>query len=312
MKNSHKITLICYFLAHAVAAAQVPALSPKDRKELAYLSRRLVGETLKDFLNAFTFDGLSQSERKEMGLNSYLPNSNQLFMNEDIVIEDDSDPKQFDYQNTRDVSVSRYLSNMDLFYHKSDTNSIEFKRVVILKTELKEQPFTIVGFQSVFKNLHKPTQKPYQPTERLVEIRFDKIDKQWVGYIVGIRFARPTAPTENQPATGIVARPSKIELKNAKKKIDELLKLGQQAIKEGNYKVKAMAYFEQARQLNTQMGLQNEAMLRFAELYERKGDAIFEAEIYENALQWYQIAKSLNDSEAIQAKVKLCMQQYLK
>ena len=306
MKNSYRIVLFFVFFGNGLAKAQT--LTPKDRKEMAYLSRKLVGETLKDFLNAFTFAELSELERSEISLNSYLPNSNQIFLNEDVIIEDNSDPKQIDSKTTRDVPVSRYLTNLDLFYEKSDTNSIEFRRVVVLTIAQNESPFATVGFQCVFKNAHKTTRQKYQPTERVAEIRFEKRENKWVGFVAGLRFVRPVVAAFVAPLTPVLS--SKADIKNARKKINDLLQMGQQAIEQTNDKAKAIGYFSKAQQLSKQLPqtVGNENLLRLAELYERKGDVIFEAEIYANAVQWYRVAQSLNRSKAVEEKIEFCTQ----
>lgn len=107
----------------------------------------------------------------------------------------------------------------------------------------------------------------------------------------------PKSPLED---VAVVANPNQT-------KIEELLLLGETAISRENNKDEAITYFTQARILNSK-GTKTaiERFNRLYYIYEDKGDKIFEAEVYENAKKWYEVAQALNNTAEIRQKIESC------
>ena len=90
-------------------------------------------------------------------------------------------------------------------------------------------------------------------------------------------------------------------------KIEELLALGERAINNENDKDGAIIPFSQAQALNNKgTKVATERFTKLYIIYEDKGDKIFEAEVYENAKKWYEVAKALNNTAEIRRKIESC------
>jgi hypothetical protein len=105
-------------------------LSRKDADEIRVLARERV-KGLNDLLNAIANEDLSNYERRYLMMNSYMPSNDQIFVNDGVIVEDDVDPKHKASAPGLDTPIEKYLSNFDLFYAKTETNTIEFTNLVV-------------------------------------------------------------------------------------------------------------------------------------------------------------------------------------
>lgn len=195
-------------------------LPPKELKrrndEITFQAKNKITTGLLDLLNTLTADTLGDAERNSIIQNSYLPNPEQLFVGDAVVIEDDIDPTHTSPENTIDLGVERYLRNLDLFYVKSGTFTISFSQVIISKVqEVKDTPLIKVFFTSTFKGKNNQSDIPYRPVQRVAELRAEKVEGKWRTFITRLAFPKPgeteviapdvaknveTAPTINSPA----------------------------------------------------------------------------------------------------------------
>ncbi len=172
-------------------------LNRRATDQIRALAREKV-KALSDLLNAIANEDLTTYDRKYVVLNSYMPSNDQLFFNDGVIVEDDIDPTHTAPAAGSDVIIDRYLSNLDLFYQKSTTNTIEFSNIVVGDVKAGEKyPYVKVFFTSHFKGKHKSITAPYQPTQRVAEFIAASVDDEWIVYITRLAFQTPTAMQDN-------------------------------------------------------------------------------------------------------------------
>lgn len=183
-------------------------LSEEDKREIKAEAKRVVETHLSDLLNTVASNGMGEQGRKLIMANSFIPSENQIF---DInsIIEDDTSPEFTINKKGADVKVQRYLENLNLFYTKSEQNSITISEVNVTDVRQgQEYPYVLVHYKVVFSNLHrnKPNLK-YVPVLRTAELRAEKVDKQWKVLITGIRYFK--APVAEAPVAKVAEKPAK-------------------------------------------------------------------------------------------------------
>ncbi len=185
LQNTLLIALLS--LTNGLWSQDLSSLTDGDKKEIKALARRLITTDYRGLLNTIVFEDASAFQISQIIENAYLPNNEQLFYDDGSIIEDDINPN-----NTTkggDLAVSRYLTNLSIFYKKTSNETIFFSDVST--SEIKKSKngyfFILVNFKSEFRGEHT-TAKPYQPTQRVAEVRIEKEKGQWKLYLTGIRF----------------------------------------------------------------------------------------------------------------------------
>lgn len=178
--------LTCGAMAIAWQAG-AQALTRRDADEIRVLAREKV-KGLNDLLNAIANEDLSNYERRYLMMNSYMPSNDQIFINDGVIVEDDVDPKHKASAPGLDTPIEKYLSNFDLFYVKSETNTIEFTNLVVSDVKVDKYPFVKVFYTQHFKGKSNKDNTPYQPITRVAELRADKSGNDWIVFLTRIAF----------------------------------------------------------------------------------------------------------------------------
>lgn len=109
------------------------------------------------------------------------------------------------------------------------------------------------------------------------------------------------------------AEPAPDASKNAKleaqEKYDQLIESGQKAIAKGNNKTKAIAEFTEAHALAKDQELNTAKADAAYTTYMATANRIFDRDEFEGAKDWYQVAKSLKDTDEVRRKIKQCNNQ---
>lgn len=317
MRNLYCLFLCLIFVFSTINGWSQKILSSKDQNEIRYLSRKKIETDLVDLLNTLSFVDLGEFERKTLIENSYLPNPNQVFFDDAAIVEDDLNGIPKEQTKVADLSIDRYLKNFDLYYKKSDSPSVETSNILVSESkQAKDHSYVQVFFQITYKNKHS-NGSSFLPMWRVAEIRADKSENQWTTLIKRMGFFDPKSQNDKAANSSTELRNKIVEdslnavalKKEYSLRVDELLSLGEQIIKEKNAKKEAIDYYSQAKFLSHYYHLSS---LRFEQLYQfykNKGDIIAEAEIYDKALAWYEVAESLKDAEEIKQKIDTCKKQ---
>ena len=175
-----------------ISDSSVSQLTKRDKDEITFQAKSRINE-LASLFEVLTTDSLSESILTSVIQNSYLPNQDQIFFNDAIVIEDDIDPRHISSDNTADLKVDRYLRDMALFYSKSNVATIRFSRIITSSVQDgKDYPYVKVFFGSTFTGKHSQFDSiAYQSVQRVAELRADKVDGKWRTAITRLGFVRP-------------------------------------------------------------------------------------------------------------------------
>ncbi len=187
-------------------------LSSEDKEKIRYEAASFIGE-FELLLNTLALPDLSKLERDELIGNSYVKSGNQIFTNKDVVVEDDIDPNYFSHAGVKDVNVDRYLRDLDIFYLKSETPTIEFSNIIASDVKQKDYVYLEVYFESQFKSKHVTIKKPYQKTKRVATLMAKKKGRNWEMLIASVVFYDPLVHKVNTKGKILNILPAKTEVK---------------------------------------------------------------------------------------------------
>ncbi len=317
-------SLFFFFLCNKIHAQDKVELPSKaEQKNIRLLARVMVESYLRGLLNTIAFEDVEKDSLKSIMMDSYLPSKkNQVFYDDGAIIEDDITPSNTATAQGSDKMVATYLSNLDIFYKKSERETIFFSDVSVSDVKANNYLYLKVYFKSEFrgeyntneKNKNKPNQN-YRPVLRVAELRAEKdINNQWKVYITHIGYYKQSPDDSNGNITPEERRRKAIrdsveavELKQAyQNKIEELLTQGQIILNTTNDKNSAAEVFRLACYFRDSYKLDSPKFEELYKEYMNKGDIIFDAEIYDNAAQWYALAQSIKDSAEVSDKIKVC------
>lgn len=140
-------------------------------------------------LNTLSDKSLSDYERGLIMRNSYTENANQIFRDDKVIIESNLDPR-FTSEVIKDMSISQYLKDFDLFYEKSITpHTIHFTNISLDTIYNKEQnSLAEVSFESIFKGKHLYRSGEYSLHKRKATMQVNHTDTAWNVKIIQVTF----------------------------------------------------------------------------------------------------------------------------
>ncbi|MEZ0485629.1 hypothetical protein [Fibrella aquatica] len=196
-------------LTLGAAWAQERPYAENDRIEIRRLARERIEKNLPALINNIVVEDLPASEANYMISNSFLPGDNdvRLFINDEVLVEDDIDPDHVSSANVADKSIKKYLNDILLYYGKNanaDVPSFIIKSVTVGEpiVETASSALIEVNYTSLFKGKHK-SGRTYQNLMRVAQLRATRIGntKKWEVFINLIRFYRPGAGQTQTVAT---------------------------------------------------------------------------------------------------------------
>lgn len=264
-----KLLFTFFFLCTSFGLLAQDTLRVRDVQEIKLLAQRKVERGLADLLNTITFEDLSEFERKSLTTDSYGESPNKLFYSKEVIVEDDINPEHIGQGRALDLSVDRYLGNLELFYKKSSDATISFSDFRFSNVKKTDHYYIKVFYKSHFRGQHTQIIKPYMPVERVAEVRAEKKGRKWVAYIARLAFFTsldsaninlndvvPIAETDSQASSEILideaeaAREKEREAeRKAREEYNQWLSIGDKALIEGDYE-KAFEAFTEAEKRN--------------------------------------------------------------
>lgn len=188
MKQKYFYFILLVFLSCIKLYAQ--PLSTRDNNILRYEAGAFVLE-LELLLNNLSNSGSAKFERDLIIENSFTATGNQIFLNKDVIIEDDINPNNFNYKIVKDLYVEKYLINFDIFYKKQAQKSIKFSDIYVSEVKQGEYIYLEVFFQSKFSGSHLTYRETYQQTSRVATIIANREGRLWKLRIASIVFYNP-------------------------------------------------------------------------------------------------------------------------
>ena len=201
MTNRYTLRIVWWLMGSLLMAtgpvwAQGPALTESDKREIKEQAKKRIGKELAEKINNLVVDFNTESDIKLLILNSYLPNSadQQLFVNDDVILEDDIDPAHTGPAANMDKPVRQYLNDLVTFYPKNpDPERPSFLvtnvRVVDPTPDSPTSALINVFYNSAFKGNDKKGHS-YQTVSRVATLQATKIDRKWEVFIRQIIFER--------------------------------------------------------------------------------------------------------------------------
>ena len=201
-------TLVLFLLIASAAMAQNPTssvsvLSKGEQFEVREKARKQIVNLL-TVLNAISFKDASEFDTDYLIKNSFLPNTNQIFLGDGVIIEDDINPQNVGIGPSVDMPIETYLRNFNLFYAKTDRQSVDFSDIVARNEQAATGPIVKVYFTSTFNSKHVQIDKPYQPTQRVAEFQVEREGKTLSVKITHLGFT-PTTNSLPKPSPVAIA-----------------------------------------------------------------------------------------------------------
>lgn len=190
--------------ANTVFGQAPPPLSARDVTEVKALAEKQIELDLARLYRVLTFAEVSYKERKALVETSYQPGPSQLFLNENVLVEDDIDPAHTDTSDPKNI-VSRfvgvYLHGFALRTVPNAAESVRFTAIKAGPVEWNNRRWEVqVTFTSLFGGTYKPTGTAYKPVDRIATLWADKSSGKWALQITQLAFVRGQATATPQPA----------------------------------------------------------------------------------------------------------------
>jgi tetratricopeptide (TPR) repeat protein len=292
-----RILLFTYFLWY-VSLASAQDIAPRDQNEINSRAISLVKE-FEQLLNAISLKSTTASEIQELVQICHSDPNNRIFLNEKSVLEDDITPGAGDSTFVKDVSIQKYLNDLDLFYSKEHDETIKFSDFRLSPIRSKAYTFVKVYFESKFNGKHKEIDVPYSTNRRVAEVRADKLkDGKWDLHIVSITFFKHPASATEAEIMALVEKEFKpfvplktISLGKAKEQNDSSATLNFELQRRAD-SLYAAAIKEQTGKLEEQQrkdALFNKTM--------RRADSLFAVRSLPEALEAYTEARAIKPYE---------------
>lgn len=198
VKKVLSIFIILLFGAQiSLAQKSTKSLTEKDINEINFRAKRFITE-FQELLSLLAEPTIGEFEKNQLMENSFGPASesgNKIFVDEDVIIEDDINPYHINHVTAKnsDSSIKKYLKDFNLFFIKNSYNSISVKDAEVFEIGKKDFVFATVYYKSTLIGKHKNyKQKRYVQTERIATIKAEKEEGIWNFYIVSIVFYNAT------------------------------------------------------------------------------------------------------------------------
>ncbi|WP_201986875.1 tetratricopeptide repeat protein [Hymenobacter rubidus] len=318
---------LSFYFTPSVAQVAPERITLKDAKEMTYQAQSTV-ERLQDLLYYIASEDNPPSELASVMKDSYTPTKNQVFVDGNSIVEDDTDP-DFSVKTAKNIDAIKYLNVFDLSYGKTTDNNISFTKFLISKIKKKEYLYVKVRFQENFGGTYKPNGKTYTPREREAIVQlFSLGNNRWKALIAGLNFynsatdsnsteedvqiitdASPTAEIVSQEdfakekADFVLAKQE--EEKRNQATFDEYVALGNSYVLNRQYK-EALDFYSRAKEIHSLVPSLDKRILdtkklaseyTFESLKSRADQAKGERR-YAEAMQNYQAAISLKPEAA--------------
>ncbi|MCB0835894.1 MAG: tetratricopeptide repeat protein [Bacteroidetes bacterium] len=189
-------------LSNALVIAQTELNKATDllqleRDEIIYSAIKTV-EELNRLYNTITDENLVPIQIEKAITEAITPGSpRQLFYSQDVIIDDDVNPKNASYFTIEKKRVKEYLQDLDYSYQKNVNQSVQIINLKTSKVKKTDYYFVRIYFEKIITGRHKTINEPYDDLKRVATIIAEKPGNHWKTYISNISFYRPSFPIDD-------------------------------------------------------------------------------------------------------------------
>jgi len=177
----------CIISASSIELYAQDSLTIKDAGEISYRAELVVNE-FRDLLNIIANSQTDIKETKDLIFNSYNHTKNRIFFDSTVMVEDDLNPAIHSSDGSKDLPIANYLNNLDLFYSKCDTATIDLSNIRVSNIKKADYLYVKVYYASLFKGRNSLSEAGFVTNNRVAEIRLEKKGGKWSGAIMHIGF----------------------------------------------------------------------------------------------------------------------------
>ncbi|WP_157638076.1 hypothetical protein [Flexithrix dorotheae] len=164
-------------------------INQEDIREIKFSGQQLIKE-YEQLLNLISNSDVGYAKQGEIIKSSYLDGfGQQLFKSGEVVVENNLNPSWAKEDKIKDLSVADYLNKFNLFYSKSDQNSVIFQNIKTTPIRQEDYIYLEIYYESIFKGRHLNYNLPYQMTRRVATIEAQRLSgTSWDLKIVSLVF----------------------------------------------------------------------------------------------------------------------------
>lgn len=203
-------------LLGGIGSAVAQELTYKEAREILLQAENTAAE-YENLLNAISNTNSGPAEIQLFVEGSYTPGPNQIFLNKDVVVEDNIDPTHVNAQGAQDKPISAYLSDFDVSYVKTDDPSVKFDKRKMGPIRRQDILFVNVLYENTFSSKAKTSTDGYKPTQRVMTLRAERNGNKWRTFIAGVRFATASDSSATPPPDVVVIQKTPEQAKAAAK-----------------------------------------------------------------------------------------------
>ena len=175
------------------------SLSIRDAVEIKHRAEKMVAGNLNLLLNAISNNNYESADVDEIIRGAYSGTRTQIFQDSAVRVEPDVDPNFVNSTVAGAVPLDRYLKDLDLYYDKADSNTIEFRNIRSTDVKKKGSFYVKIYFNSVFHGKSKINKdQAFAVTNRFAEVWAWKEKGQWHLYIERLAFFNPADTLNDQ------------------------------------------------------------------------------------------------------------------
>ena len=172
------------------ATAQDIILTQEDKEEIRYQTKDIIDQ-LESLMNLIKDPNLGEFNKSKIINHSYSDHVNQIFVDANVIIEDDINPNFYNWKHQKNVRVGKYLKDFELFYEKNTQKTVSFSNVQAFEVQQKEYVYVPVYFEVNYTGKHLVIDKPYNKGKRVATIIAIKEGELWKTLIASISFYNP-------------------------------------------------------------------------------------------------------------------------
>jgi tetratricopeptide (TPR) repeat protein len=164
----------------------------KDDERIKRSALYILREFESDLNTLSKSPGMDSAEVTDMIHNRCTDEKRKIFYDSTAVIEDDLWHTAANAgKKAQEKQVSRYLSDFDIYYKKSDSATIVFSNLQSSHLKKGDYLYIKVFYDCLFTGRSRFSDSSYVASKRVAELRVDKSENKWRTWIINIHFFNP-------------------------------------------------------------------------------------------------------------------------